>query len=77
MVVRGLIERHTCPVDRRGTYARLTGAGMKVFREAQPTNLAAIRELFLSRLATADLEDLARAWDRVGAGGEEPAEPGC
>lgn len=77
MVARGLIERHTCPVDRRGTYARLTEAGMAMFREAQPTNLAAIRELFVSRLDPADLEDLARAWERVDPGGGGPAEPGC
>ena len=65
MVARGLLERHTCPDDRRGTYARLTDAGMEKFREAQPTNLAAIREQFLSRLDDDDLENLARAWDRL------------
>ncbi len=65
LVARGLVERHTCPDDRRGTYARLTAAGMKKFRAAQPTNLAAIREQFLSRLETGDLEDLARVWDRL------------
>jgi DNA-binding MarR family transcriptional regulator len=77
MVARGLLERHTCADDRRGTYARLTDAGIAMFRKAQPTNLAAIRELFLSRLDPADLEDLARAWERLDEGGEEPAEPGC
>ena len=65
MVARGLVERHTCPDDRRGTYARLTEAGMKKFREARPTNLAAIREQFVSRLDDDDLEDLARIWAKL------------
>jgi len=65
MVGRGLVERHTCSDDRRGTYARLTDAGTQKFRAAQPTNLAAIREVFMSRLEDRDLEDLARVWARL------------
>lgn len=65
MVARGLVERHTCSDDRRGTYARLTDAGREKFRTAQPTNLAAIREVFVSKLDARDLDDLARAWGRL------------
>lgn len=65
MVARGLVERHTCSDDRRGTYARLTDAGREKFRAAQPTNLAAIREVFVSRLEARDLDDLARVWGRL------------
>lgn len=77
MVARGLIERHACEIDRRGTWARLTDAGMKKFREARPTNLAAIRERFLSRLEEEDLEDLARVWERLDDSGSEPDDSGC
>ncbi len=70
LVARGLLERHTCPVDRRGTYARLTEAGVEKFREARPTNLAAIREHFVSRLDDDDLENLASAWGKL-------EDPGC
>lgn len=77
LVARGLLERHTCDLDRRGTYARLTDAGRKKFDEARPTNLAAIREQFVARLEDGDLEDLARVWSRLEQPGDEPDDPGC
>ncbi len=78
LVARGLLERHTCPADRRGTYARLTEAGRKKFREARPTNLAAIREQFVSKLDDGELEFLAGVWGRFEESGEQPADPdGC
>jgi DNA-binding MarR family transcriptional regulator len=77
MVARGLVERHTCDDDRRGTYARLTDAGREKFSAARPTNLAAIRERFVSRLAREDLGDLARVWDRLEEPDAEPDGEGC
>lgn len=77
MVARGLVERHTCSEDRRGTRARLTDAGAEKFRQARPTNLAAIREHFVSRLGRDDLECLARAWEKLEDPGLEPGEQGC
>ncbi|HEU4802447.1 MAG TPA: MarR family transcriptional regulator [Solirubrobacterales bacterium] len=77
MVARDLVERHSCADDRRGTYARLTEAGLKKFREARPTNLAAIRELFLSKLEDDDLERLGSIWERVGEPSPEPEDPAC
>ncbi len=68
LAARGLVERHTCPSDRRGTFARLTDAGHEVFVEARPTNLAGIREQFVSRLDSDDLEDLARVWEKLDVG---------
>ncbi len=68
LAARGLVERHTCPSDRRGTFARLTEAGHEAFDEARPTNLAGIREQFVSRLDSDDLEDLARVWERLDDG---------
>jgi DNA-binding MarR family transcriptional regulator len=65
LVGRGLVERHTCSDDRRGTYAKLTDAGFAKFEEARPTNLAAIREQFVDRLEPEDLADLARVWRRL------------
>lgn len=77
MVARGLVERHTCSEDRRGTWARLTEAGAERFRQARPTHLAAIREHFVSRLDDDDLERLARAWEKLEDPGLGPAEQGC
>jgi DNA-binding MarR family transcriptional regulator len=74
LAARGLVERHTCSSDRRGTFARLTEAGCEAFERARPTNLAGIREQFVSRLDLDDLEDLARVWDRLDAG--EPPDGG-
>ena len=32
---RGLVERHSCPDDRRGTFARLTPSGLELFERAR------------------------------------------
>lgn len=72
LVGRGLLERHSCPSDRRGTYARLTPDGARRFEEARPTHLRGVREHFLSRLRPQDLDHLASTWERV-LGGEESA----
>jgi len=66
---RGLVERHSCPDDRRGTYARLTPAGLELFERAQPTHLRGVRERFLGHLDERDLERLAGIWDKVGEPG--------
>lgn len=78
LATRGLVERHSCPSDRRGTYARLTPAGLDLFETARPTHLRGVREHFLGLLDAADLERLAMIWDRVGATVEpddDTAEP--
>jgi DNA-binding MarR family transcriptional regulator len=66
---RGLVERHSCDSDRRGTYARLTPAGLELFEEARPTHLRGVREHFLAHLAAGDLDRLAEIWDRVSVSG--------
>ncbi len=65
LVARDLVERHSCPSDRRGTYARLTDEGRKRFAEARPTHLRGVREHFLGLLEEGDMERLAATWDRV------------
>jgi DNA-binding MarR family transcriptional regulator len=66
---RGLVERHSCPDDRRGTFARLTPAGLELFERARPTHLRGVRERFLGRLDDADLDHLADAWEKVSRSG--------
>ena len=65
LATRGLVERHSCEDDRRGTYARLTPDGLKRFDEARPTHLRGVREHFLGRLSDGELDRLAKTWDRV------------
>ncbi len=69
LAARGLVERHSCPDDRRGTFARLTSAGQELFERARPTHLRGVREHFLGRLDDADLANLARAWEKVSRSG--------
>lgn len=73
LVARGLVERHSCPSDRRGTYARLTPAGRELLDAARPTHLRGVREHFLDRLSTNDLERLGEIWGRIDTTTEPPA----
>ncbi len=65
LVARDVVERHSCPDDRRGTYARLTPDGRQLLDAARPTHLRGVREHFLEHLADGDLDRLAEIWDRV------------
>jgi DNA-binding MarR family transcriptional regulator len=76
LVARGLVERHSCPSDRRGTYARLTAAGEEAFEQARPTHLRGVREHFLDRIGERDLERLAAVWRKLGDGAATEPRPG-
>lgn len=69
LAARGLVERHSCPSDRRGTFARLTPAGLELFERARPTHLRGVREQFLGKLDDADLNRLAAIWEKVSGPG--------
>jgi len=69
LAARGLVERDSCPDDRRGTFARLTPAGRELFEQARPTHLRGVREHFLSHLDDDDLANLTRAWEKVSRAG--------
>jgi len=62
---QGLVERHSCPDDRRGTYARLTDEGLARFEQAHPTHLRGVRDHFLGHLADRDLDRLGEAWQKI------------
>jgi len=65
LVSRDVVERHSCPSDRRGTYARLTPDGSALLNAARPTHLRGVREHFLDLLSDSDLERLGEIWERV------------
>ena len=77
--VAGLIERKSCPADRRGTYAAVTAKGRKTLREAQPLVMESIRNRFLKHLSAEEgrvLEELSKRI--LAANGYSPQEPeGC
>jgi MarR family 2-MHQ and catechol resistance regulon transcriptional repressor len=64
LVAAGLVQRESCPSDRRGSYAALTPAGTKRIDDAARAHIGHLEEVFLSVLDTtqrAALEDALRA----------------
>ncbi len=56
LVESGLVERRSCPTDRRGVYAVITPAGRSRLDQAAPTHVEGVRRHFLSQLTGQDLE---------------------
>lgn len=56
----GLVERTTCPTDRRGSFVSLTGAGEKMFKKAGRIHLRGIEEHVGSPLTAEEMADLRR-----------------
>jgi DNA-binding MarR family transcriptional regulator len=63
LVKAGLVERRTCPSDRRGSMAQLTEAGLARLNEAAPTHVAGVRRYLINALG--DLSGLAAGLDRI------------
>ena len=66
MVKRGLVERQSCPDDRRGQEAVLTAAGLTALREAAPLHLKTVRDSFIDDLDDAEIAVIARVFTRLG-----------
>ncbi len=82
----GLIERASCPSDRRGTYAVLTEAGRKALQDAQPLVGEAVEEQlgrFLDASEARLLESIlgkllaAHGYAKRGDSCESPSEAGA
>ncbi|GAA1669629.1 MarR family transcriptional regulator [Glycomyces endophyticus] len=61
----GLVERHKCDSDNRGTWVKLTPAGLERLEKAAPCILSLVRELFLDDLncdQSAELDKLLGTW---------------
>lgn len=61
----GLVERTTCPTDRRGVWAQLTEAGYAVLREAAPHHVAAVRRNFVDAVSPEDWAAVGRVFTAV------------
>jgi DNA-binding MarR family transcriptional regulator len=61
----GLVERTTCPTDRRGVWAQLTETGYAVLREAAPGHVAAVRRNFVDAVTPEDWAAVGRVFAAV------------
>ena len=59
MVERGLVEKVRCDTDRRGSFVTPTTEGRQAITSAAPGHVAAVRQLFIDRLTSAQLEAVA------------------
>ena len=67
LVRLGYVTRSADAADGRGTYARLTGAGLEKITAARVTHREGIRRFFLDRLTTTDQIALGDIWTRFQA----------
>ncbi len=70
----GLVERASCPTDRRVIYARLTDAGYRRCSEAAETHLKDVGEAFFERFSESELAVLAELLGRLP---QQPGEDDC
>jgi DNA-binding MarR family transcriptional regulator len=62
---RGLVRREQDPADGRSFFATLTPKGVKELRRAQRAHHAIVRELYLRRLDSRELAQLAKLFEKA------------
>lgn len=74
---RRLVERTSCPSDRRGSFALLTGSGRALAGQVRLTLDDTVREHFLSHVSGDDLDRMTSYWTRLleAVGQSEDGEP--
>jgi DNA-binding MarR family transcriptional regulator len=68
----GLLARHACQTDRRGTYITVTDRGKGALRKAWPVYAKGIADHFARHLSEAEARTLADALTRVRDAAREP-----
>jgi DNA-binding MarR family transcriptional regulator len=61
----GIVERQSCPSDRRGTLAVMTPKGRRTLRAATPVAEAAVEEYFLAHLTRDEARAMQSAFDKI------------
>jgi DNA-binding MarR family transcriptional regulator len=64
---RGLVERQSCPEDRRGSFAVLTPEGRATIERIAPVHVQGVRRHLLDHLSPAELAVLGDVFGRVDA----------
>ena len=62
----GLVARHSCEQDARGSFAVLTVSGAATVRAARVTHIDGVRRHFLGRFSAVELESLRAFLARLG-----------
>lgn len=70
----GMVERASCPTDRRGSFAVLTPRGEEVFKEAAPIHLEGIARHFTDHLTPEEAGIMVAAFERILEALVRPAE---
>jgi DNA-binding MarR family transcriptional regulator len=75
---QGWVERRSCPTDRRGSYASLTGLGRSKLDEAEPIHSAVIREHLIGSIGDDEVDVFRRVTDGIGRSlGAQPGDAAC
>lgn len=61
----GLVDRTSCPTDRRGVWAHLTDAGFELLDTAARTHVRTVRQHFVEAMTPEDYAALGRAFAAV------------
>ena len=65
MIKAGLIDRHSCPTDRRGVYAHLTDKGLAAYEKAHAVFLRSLDRNLASLLEPGEAEVVSAALERL------------
>ncbi|HEY5822056.1 MAG TPA: MarR family transcriptional regulator [Propionibacteriaceae bacterium] len=65
MEKENLVERTSCPTDRRGVWAHLTDHGLELLKTAAPSHVDAVRKNFVEAMTEDDYAALGRAFAAV------------
>ncbi|MGB6058168.1 MAG: MarR family transcriptional regulator [Microthrixaceae bacterium] len=72
MATRGLVTKESCDSDRRGANVVITKLGRNKLEAAAPGHVAAVRELFIDRLTTEQIDTIGDIAESVLAAFDEP-----
>jgi DNA-binding MarR family transcriptional regulator len=65
MIKAGLIDRHSCPTDRRGVYAHLTDQGLAAYGKAHAVFIRSLERNLASRLQPSEADAVHAALARI------------
>jgi DNA-binding MarR family transcriptional regulator len=67
MEQRGLVSRHTCATDLRGTYIQIEDRGVEALKQAAPGHVETVRKYLIDQLTPAEVATMRHICERVSA----------